>query len=495
MGAQCGDVAKCVGQMDSYCQSTNWDSICVSEAGQCGASCSGGGYSTDYPTPTYSYPSYSYPSYSYPTYYSSSALPSYTPVVCHDVCSIGDPLDQNCGSIASCVIASDSYCKVAKWDSICVAEAQVCGASCYTTPTPTPTPTPGYTPSPTYSSATYTDDNGCHDVCLLGGPMTADCSDVASCVVGQASSCGTDQWDATCVSLADQCGGGCSSSTSATTATTATSSCHDVCSVGLGMDETCGDVATCVVGLNSTCYTTWDSTCVGTAVSSCNANCTTPSTPLPDMICHDPCLVGGALPARCGTEVACVLQTNPECETDSWSSNCVSVLQSSCSVDCTASTWTQPCVPKTAVIFSSVSTTTATSTSVTTAITTVPTTTTTTSLKVSTLTKTATTSTTKTTTSQTTTTQLTTVTTKATKTTTTTSVSTVLSTAPKWTTTIPTTTTVVSVSVSPTTTTKVVTATTTAKTAIVKSTILVVSTTVVKTTVTPPAIKTVTVSK
>ncbi|KAI9334682.1 hypothetical protein DFJ73DRAFT_36157 [Zopfochytrium polystomum] len=501
MGAQCGDVAKCVGQMDSYCQSANWDSICVSEANQCGASCSGQNYptyGTDGNTPTYT--PYTYSSYSYPVY---SGVPSPTPSVaisCHDECTIGDPMDSTCSDIAGCVSLSDAYCQTTKWDSICVAEAKKCGAVCSITSTPTTTTVPPtYSPySPVYSSATSTDSGGCHDVCLLGGPLTADCGDVASCVIGQTASCGTDAWDANCITLANQCGASCSvpTSTDTPTSTLITNTCHDVCTIGAGMDETCGTDAACVVAANSACYTSWDTTCVATAVSSCSVTCPTPSNTPPNKICHDPCTVGDGLPARCGTEIACVLTTNPECETGGWTSACIGVLQNSCGFNCTASTWTAPCVPRTAFFL--------TSATVSTTATTVPTTTTSTTPTTVILTATKPT---KTTTTSTSTTQSTkTVVSVTTKPSTTVATSTVLATSvvvskslssvPKFTaiSTASTTTTTVSA----TTTTTLLTSTSYAgavKTTTVKTTVSTVSTSLQVVTAKPPPVVTVTVSK
>jgi hypothetical protein len=51
--------------------------------------------------------------------------------VCHDVCSVGTPLDPACGQCEAQVCAADFFCCQAAWDGLCVSEAvSMCGQQC-----------------------------------------------------------------------------------------------------------------------------------------------------------------------------------------------------------------------------------------------------------------------------------------------------------------------------------------------------------------------------
>jgi hypothetical protein len=96
----CGSCASTVCAADSYCCTTYWDGICVSEATSmcllCGA-----------PSPS--------PSPSLP--------PSPPPACAHAVCAQGSPLSRGCGACAAKVCGGDPFCCATYWDGICVNEA------------------------------------------------------------------------------------------------------------------------------------------------------------------------------------------------------------------------------------------------------------------------------------------------------------------------------------------------------------------------------------
>jgi hypothetical protein len=91
----CDPCVTAICAQDSYCCSTNWDSICVGKVSSiCNQSCGGGGCA-------------------------------------HAICSTGAKLTSGCDACVTKICAEDSYCCGTKWDSICVGEvASVCGQSC-----------------------------------------------------------------------------------------------------------------------------------------------------------------------------------------------------------------------------------------------------------------------------------------------------------------------------------------------------------------------------
>jgi hypothetical protein len=103
-GSLTGSCDACAGEIcsvDSYCCTTAWDSICVSEvASVCNESCStggGGGGGT----------------------------------CAHGLCSAGKKLTQSCDPCATQICTDDPYCCAIKWDSQCVSEvSSICGEAC-----------------------------------------------------------------------------------------------------------------------------------------------------------------------------------------------------------------------------------------------------------------------------------------------------------------------------------------------------------------------------
>jgi hypothetical protein len=90
----CGDAALegCVCGLDDFCCSTEWDDLCVQEAGDCGAACGGGGGA--------------------------------------DCCTAQLGTGCSDATIEACVCGLDDYCCSTEWDDLCASEAVDCGAPC-----------------------------------------------------------------------------------------------------------------------------------------------------------------------------------------------------------------------------------------------------------------------------------------------------------------------------------------------------------------------------
>ncbi|MBX7078823.1 MAG: hypothetical protein K1X88_06510 [Nannocystaceae bacterium] len=84
----------CVCGLDDYCCSVEWDDVCVTEAGDCGAACVGGG--------------------------GDGA----------DCCIANLGLGCSDATIEACVCGIDDYCCSVEWDDVCAGEAIDCGAAC-----------------------------------------------------------------------------------------------------------------------------------------------------------------------------------------------------------------------------------------------------------------------------------------------------------------------------------------------------------------------------
>jgi len=95
VGLGCDDavVEMCVCGLDPVCCSTGWDDICVSQAGQCGAPCMGGGD-------------------------------------LGDCCTVH--LTPGCSNleVESCVCFFDDFCCSTEWDDLCVGGVLDCGYFC-----------------------------------------------------------------------------------------------------------------------------------------------------------------------------------------------------------------------------------------------------------------------------------------------------------------------------------------------------------------------------
>lgn len=192
--------------------------------------------------------------------------------------------EPGCGSpnIELCVCAFDDYCCTSAWDVDCVSAAVACGA-CTTGPSgPAST---GVGVGPTSSSvgvgpassgvgpsstsvgpsvaSSSSSGGGSQDCCTTSSfPGCIDPA-IEACVCASDSFCCNDSWDATCVSGATACGGGCGGAISACCQTSASPGCP-------------GDpaVQACVCALDPYCCNNmWDSACVNEAQTDCGATC------------------------------------------------------------------------------------------------------------------------------------------------------------------------------------------------------------------------------
>jgi hypothetical protein len=201
--------------IDSYCCTTAWDNICVQEAQDyCGSNaCNGGGGSG----------------------------------CSHSECQAGAALTPACSTCAADVCAYDPYCCNNSWDSICVQTAEDMCVAC--------------------GGGGGGGGSCVHDECDEGAALNSGCSSCASIVCGSDPYCCNTDWDAQCVTEAEQwcglsCGGGGGSFCA-----------HDECVSGGPLDEQCSDCAWSVCGYDPYCCSTaWDATCVQEAENDSNCN-------------------------------------------------------------------------------------------------------------------------------------------------------------------------------------------------------------------------------
>ncbi len=173
----------------------------------------------------------------------------------HDLCSAGEALPTGCDPCVDQVCATDSYCCLGAWDSICVSEAEsICGLSC-------PVTCGDGTCEASEDCSTCAQDCGactvCGDTICNGTESCSTCSqDCGACAV---CGDGTCDWTETCGSCSQDCGA---------------CVCHDVCVVGAAMDPSCGTCEGQVCAIDSfCCQQSWDVTCVSEAESICGQAC------------------------------------------------------------------------------------------------------------------------------------------------------------------------------------------------------------------------------
>jgi hypothetical protein len=96
LSAGCDPCATKICAADSFCCSTQWDSICVGEVTSiCGQSCGGNGHCA------------------------------------HALCATGSKLAKKCDPCVTKICAADSFCCSTSWDSVCVGEVtSLCGQAC-----------------------------------------------------------------------------------------------------------------------------------------------------------------------------------------------------------------------------------------------------------------------------------------------------------------------------------------------------------------------------
>jgi hypothetical protein len=252
--------AVCLG--DPSCCESGWDADCVALVEQtCGLDCQPGG-SCDHP-----------------------------------LCEAGGPLDPACDPCAANVCAADGFCCEVEWDAVCVDLAvQVCGLDC--------------------------GGGGCeHDLCEAGGPLDPACDTCVTDVCNIDAFCCEVEWDAVCIDLAVatcglDCGGG--------------GDCeHDLCEAGAPLDPTCDACATTVCDVDAfCCEVEWDAVCVDLGVQLCGLDCA-------GLPCeHDLCEAGAPLDPTCDACATTVCDADPFCCDVEWDAICVDLAVSLCGIDC-----------------------------------------------------------------------------------------------------------------------------------------------------------------
>jgi len=297
------DVTQCVCDMDAYCCTNQWDSLCASQADECGT-CNG------------------------------------------DCCAGNDTPGCDDETCEAAVCEVDPYCCDTKWDDICAGEAEDMCEICIA--------------GPVCGDGACTGDEGCEDCpedcgwcpgeggcCIANGTPGCDDPAVTACVCDMDAFCCTSQWDALCASQADECGtcdGDCC-------AANETPGCDD---------ETCE--ATICAADPYCCDTKWDSICAGAAEDTCEACAVGPE--CGDGSCNGAetcadcpedcgwcegegsCCIANGTPGCDNKAVQdCVCDADPFCCTNTWDSLCAAAADDcgSCGGDCCAANDTPGC--------------------------------------------------------------------------------------------------------------------------------------------------------
>ena len=154
LGTSCDACAAEVCAVDSYCCTTAWDSVCISEVeASCGMTCGA------------------------------------APACAHSECVDGAALTDGCSQCVTAVCAADDYCCTTAWDSLCISQVETsCGAGFCGEVAP-----------------------ACvHPECEAGEALTAECSSCATDVCAADAFCCTTAWDSYCVAAAETvCGMSC----------------------------------------------------------------------------------------------------------------------------------------------------------------------------------------------------------------------------------------------------------------------------------------------
>ncbi|HWB74175.1 MAG TPA: hypothetical protein VG755_04450 [Nannocystaceae bacterium] len=149
-----------------------------------------------------------------------------------------------------------------------------------------------------------------HDVCTAGTALDPTCGDCASTICSLDSFCCENEWDDVCVGhVADNCAGGCDGGGSG---------CHDQCTVGDAMDDSCNACVSQICAEDPfCCQTSWDMTCVGEVDTICDGQCAGSG------CAHDECEQGGPLDDACSTCATDVCGADPFCCMTDWDATCV----------------------------------------------------------------------------------------------------------------------------------------------------------------------------
>jgi hypothetical protein len=272
--ASCSACATSVCNFDPYCCNNNWDAMCVQYVAQhcSGKTCGSGG--------------------------SGSCG--------HDECSAGGKLNSDCSSCASVVCNIDPYCCSTNWDDTCIQEAaQYC------------------------NKCESSGSGSCaHDVCATGGALTPSCSACSSAVCNADSYCCNNTWDDQCVDEAEYyCNTNCGSSGTGGTCS------HDECVQGGVLEMGCSSCVNTVCGQDSYCCDTqWDTQCVEQAVDWCSLSCGSGGG---SYCAHSECSTGAALSESCSSCASAVCDADPYCCSTAWDWTCIDTVNSYCSMSCT----------------------------------------------------------------------------------------------------------------------------------------------------------------
>jgi hypothetical protein len=112
-----------------------------------------------------------------------------------------------------------------------------------------------------------------HDVCEIGGALNASCGSCEADVCALDPYCCNNDWDATCVSEAEQyCGSSCGGGGGGGGGYQA--GCHDECVQGAAMDASCSACVDAICASDPYCCSTdWDDVCVSHVDTTCSPGC------------------------------------------------------------------------------------------------------------------------------------------------------------------------------------------------------------------------------
>jgi hypothetical protein len=214
-------------------------------------------------------------------------------------------------AVKSCVCEADSYCCTVAWDSLCVDEADGCGAGCTTS---ADADCGGF-----FACTEPCEDEACVQACAAATDPEE--LQLASALVDclEANGC----YDETTPEAFNACAiAGCGPLLDACFASAA----GDCCAPHDGPGCSVSAVEACVCTADPYCCTTaWDSLCVDAAGSTCGAACTTAG---------DCCEAHDAPGCADAAVEACVCGADPYCCATAWDDLCVSAAGDSCGGDC-----------------------------------------------------------------------------------------------------------------------------------------------------------------
>ena len=324
-GATDATVSACVGALDPYCVTVNWDALCVSLAhGRCDAGCTENddccsphaGAGCGNPTVQDCVEALDVYCTAYAwdwrcalTAANQCGLACTAPAAGSAVCCTGSSDgDQGCTdqAVQNCVCEYDSYCCAIEWDDYCVTRvgAQNCGA------------------------CNASDGKG-KECNISETPGTKD-DDIEACVCLADPHCCQTAWDSRCVNAVDDCGGSCSQLGPDNDCCEVSNNrgCDDadvqacVCDAVGGADGNPGDEECCSVGWDAQCATHVPEQECGVCAKGTNTK--------------DCCKSGSSGKVGCSdsTVQACVCALDQRCCTVEWDARCAAeVNEFGCGTD------------------------------------------------------------------------------------------------------------------------------------------------------------------